>query len=351
MTAAAPMSESRTTRIDAFLARAGWAAAERRPLAGDASFRHYLRLARGGESAVLMDAPPPMEDVRPFLHVAGLLARLGLSVPRILAHDVEHGLVLEEDLGDGTYACLLDAGQDAERLYAAAVDVLVALQARVTAADRASVPAYDTPRMLDEATVVPDWFLPAWTGRPTAPAERADYLARWAAVLDAAPLGPPTLVLRDHHVGNLMWLPDRPGLARCGLLDFQDAVAGPAAYDLVSLLEDARRDVPADLGALMYERYLARAGIADRDGFAHAYAVLGAQRNLRIAGVFTRLDRRDGKPHYLPHMARVWGLVERDVRHPALAPIAEWLDRHVPPAWRTAPPARGMGQISAGGTA
>lgn len=336
-----PGGTPRDRAIDAFLERAGWAGADRRPLAGDASFRHYLRLVRGPETAILMDAPPPMEDVRPFLHVAALLGRLGLSAPEVLAADVGEGLILEEDLGDDTYTRILAEGGDPEPLYAAAVDVVVALQQRVAAADLASVPPYDIARMLEEASVVPDWLLPAWTGQPTPPELRAGYLARWQAVLEAAPPGPPTLVLRDHHLGNLMWLPERAGVAGCGLLDFQDAVAGPHAYDLVSLLEDARRDVPAELGAMMYERYLTRAGVADRDAFAHAYAVLGAQRNLRIAGVFTRLDRRDGKPHYLPHMDRVWRLVARDVRHPALAPVAEWLDRHVPPAWRTRPPARG----------
>lgn len=334
-------ADGRAAAIDAFLSRAGWADASRRPLAGDASFRRYLRLSRASGSAVLMDAPPPMENVRLFLDVADLLAGLGLTVPRILAEDRALGLVLEEDLGDGTYAALLERGVDPVLLYGAAVDVLVALQERAGPAAIAQLPAYGNARILEESAVVLDWFLPAWTGRPTPAAIRDDYLARWRAVLAAAPLGPPTLVLRDHHVGNLMWLPEREGIARCGLLDFQDAVAGPAAYDLVSLLEDARRDVPAELGAMMYERYLEGARVADRAAFAHAYAVLGAQRNLRIVGVFARLDRRDGKAHYLPFMDRVWGLVARDLRHPALDPVAEWLDRHVPPAWRTRPPARG----------
>ncbi|MCC7271310.1 MAG: phosphotransferase [Alphaproteobacteria bacterium] len=331
---------SRAAAIDRFLERAGWAGAERRPLAGDASFRRYLRLRRGGESAVLMDAPPPMEDVRPFVRVAATLRALGLSAPAVLAVDDANGLVLEEDLGDGTYARLLGEGADERALYRLAVDVLAALQARVPADAVAALPAYDSARILDELAVLVDWFLPAATGAATAPAVREDYLARWRTVLEAAPLGPPTLVLRDHHVGNLMWLPGRPGIAACGLLDFQDAVAGPRAYDLVSLLEDARRDVHPDLQAAMYAHYLDVAGVADRDAFAHAYAVLGAQRNCRIIGVFTRLDRRDGKPHYLPFLPRVWALVGRDLRHPALGPVAEWLDRHVPPALRTVPPRR-----------
>ncbi|WP_374443697.1 aminoglycoside phosphotransferase family protein [Stella sp.] len=340
---AAPGPDARTAAVEAFLARAGWADAARRPLAGDASFRRYLRLSRAdGSSAILMDAPPPMEDVRPFVRIAGLLGELGLTAPRILAHAPRSGLVLEEDLGDDTFAALLDRGTDPEALFAAAVDVLVHLRQRVTAADLATLPTFGVPRLAEESALVTDWFLPAWTGRPTPPELRADYVARWTGVLTRAPFGPPTLVLRDYFASNLIWLPQRDGVRRCGLLDFQDAVAGPAAYDLVSLLEDVRRDVPDELGARMYERYLDRAGIADRDGFRHAYAVLGAQRNLRIAGVFTRLHRRDGKAHYLAFMDRVWALVARDLGHPALAPIAEWLDRHVPVAWRTRPPVRGV---------
>lgn len=335
-----PAAGERPAAIAAFLARAGWADAERRPLAGDASFRRYLRLSRPGETAILMDAPPPMEDVRPFVRIAGLLRRLGLTAPRILAHAPRRGLVLEEDLGDDTFAALLDRGSDPETLFAAAVDVLVHLRRRTTAAQLEALSEFGVPRLVEESALLTDWFLPAWTGNPTQPELRADYLARWTAVLGQAPLGPPTLVLRDYFASNLIWLPDRDGVRRCGLLDFQDAVAGPAAYDLVSLLEDVRRDIPEELGALMYQRYLDRAGIADRDGFAHAYAVLGAQRNLRIAGVFARLDRRDGKAHYLPFMDRVWALVARDLRHPALAPIGEWLDRHVPAAWRGRPPSR-----------
>ena len=335
-----PAAGERPAAIAAFLARAGWADAERRPLAGDASFRRYLRLSRAGETAILMDAPPPLEDVRPFVRIAGLLRQIGLTAPRILAHAPRRGLVLEEDLGDDTFAALLDRGSDPETLFSAAVDVLVHLRRRTTAAQLEALSEFGVPRLVEESALLTDWFLPAWTGNPTPPELRADYLARWTAVLAQAPLGPPMLVLRDYFASNLIWLPDRDGVRRCGLLDFQDAVAGPAAYDLVSLLEDVRRDIPEEFGARMYQRYLDRADIADRDGFAHAYAVLGAQRNLRIAGVFARLDRRDGKAHYLPFMDRVWALVARDLRHPALAPIGEWLDRHVPAAWRGRPPSR-----------
>ncbi|MGE0724035.1 MAG: aminoglycoside phosphotransferase family protein [Alphaproteobacteria bacterium] len=331
------MMAAREAAIDRFLGAAGWGTAARRPLAGDASFRRYLRLERDGGRAVLMDAPPPMEDVRPFVRIAGLLRSLDLSAPEVLAIDAEHGLLLLEDLGDDTYTRVLAAGGDETALYALAVDLLVALQARIRPEALQALAAYDLARMLDEATVMVDWFLPSATGHAPPPGLREDYLARWADVLAAAPLGPPTLVLRDYHVDNLMWLPARGGVAACGLLDFQDAVAGPRAYDLVSLLEDARRDLDPALVSAMRVRYLDRAGARDAGAFDHAYAVLGAQRNCRIVGVFARLDRRDGKPHYLRHLPRLWRLIAHDLRHPALAPIAEWLDRHVPPAARGTP--------------
>ena len=331
MTAAAA---DRPAAIDRFLDRAGWGGAARRPLAGDASFRRYLRLERDGARAVLMDAPPPMEDVRPFVRIAAMLRDLDLSAPAVLAADTDHGLLLLEDLGDDTYTRVIGAGGDETALYGVAVDLLADLQARVAPAVLDDLPAYDLARMLDEATVMVDWFLPSVTGAPAEPGLRADYLARWHDVLAAAPLGPPTLVLRDYHVDNLMWLGDRQGIAACGLLDFQDAVAGPRAYDLVSLLEDARRDVAPTLAAAMRTRYLERARVDDPAAFGHAYAVLGAQRNCRIVGVFARLDRRDGKPHYLRHLPRVWRLIAEDLRHPALGPIREWLDRHVPPSAR-----------------
>jgi len=339
----------RTASIAAFLDRAGWGAAERRKLAGDASFRRYDRLTAGtggGRRAVLMDAPPPQEDVRPFLAVARLLHRLGLSAPRILAEDVEAGFLLLEDFGDSTYTRLLRDGGGAEHdLYALAVDTLVALHRGFdpsSASAAASPPPYDEARLLAESLLLVDWYLPAITGggRPD-PALRDSYIEAWREVLPLAPAGAPdTLVLRDYHVDNLMLLDGRAGVAACGLLDFQDAVIGPASYDLVSLLEDARRDVPPALAEAMIERYLAAFPALDRGAFSASYAVLGAQRNCKIVGIFTRLCVRDGKPHYLGHIPRVWRLIEQDVRHPALAPVAAWLDRHVPRALRRVPDAR-----------
>jgi aminoglycoside/choline kinase family phosphotransferase len=329
----------RVAEIAAFLAAAGWGRAERRPLAGDASFRRYERLALEGKRAVLMDAPPPQEDVRPFLAVAAILHRLGLSAPAILARDEAAGLLLLEDLGDGTYTRLLAEGADETALYALAVDVLIHLQRRFDPLT-AVLPPYDEARLLNEAALLVDWFLPAASEVPVASEWREDYLAAWRQVLPAAMGAAPTLVLRDYHVDNLLLLPERQAVAACGLLDFQDAVIGPASYDVVSLLEDARRDVPPSLAATMMERYLAGFPGIDRAQFMASYAVLGAQRNCKIVGIFTRLWKRDGKAQYIQHIPRVWRLIEHDLRHPALSPVADWLRRHIPPARRVLPTQR-----------
>jgi aminoglycoside/choline kinase family phosphotransferase len=326
----------RDAAIAAFLAAAGWQRGERRKLAGDASFRRYERLVLDGRRAILMDAPPPQENVRPFLTVAALLQRLGLSAPDILARDEANGLLLLEDLGDDTYTRLLAEGADETVLYALAVDVLIHLQRRFDPL-ASTLPAYDEERLLGEAALLVDWFLPAATGRPLPADRRVSYLDAWREVLGHAAAATRTLVLRDYHVDNLLLLPERGGVAACGLLDFQDAVVGPASYDLVSLLEDARRDVPQGLQTAMVERYLAGFPGIDRAQFMASYAVLGAQRSSKIVGIFTRLWKRDGKPQYLGHLPRVWRLIEQDIRHPALAPVAAWLDRHVPPADRLLP--------------
>lgn len=328
----------RAALTQGFLAKAGWGDVPRRPLAGDASFRRYDRLAGNGRRAVLMDAPPPHEDVRPFLAVARLLRKLELSAPEILAEDVEAGLLLLEDFGDRTYTRLLADGGDEAALYRLAVDVLIALHRRFEPALGAGIPPYDEARLLNEAALLVDWYLPAVSGRPTPQNLRAEYLAMWRALLPLANAVPATLVLRDYHVDNLMLLEGRSGLAACGLLDFQDAVIGSPAYDLVSLLEDARRDVSPGLASGLSEHYLAEFPALDRGVFTTAAAVLAAQRNCKILGIFTRLCVRDRKPQYLVHTPRLWRLVDRDVSHPALAPLRHWLDRHIPAELRRIPP-------------
>lgn len=331
----------RDRAIDAFLARAGWAGAMRAPLADDASFRRYERVRLGSAQAVLMDAPPGREDVRPFLAVDRLLRRLGLSAPEVQAEDVAAGLLLLEDFGDATMTRLLAAGEAEEPLYALALDALIHLHRRFSPHDPAAaeLPAYDQPRFLAEAALFVDWFWPAIKGAPCPSAERAAYLGLVANALEAASGSFRTLVLRDFHVDNIMRLPGREGVAACGLLDFQDAVVGPAAYDLVSLFEDARRDVDPAMAKRLMARYFAAFPSVDPTAFAAAYSALGAQRALKVLGIFTRLDRRDGKSQYLRHIDRLWRWLALDLAHPHLAELRGWLDAAFPPELRRAPDA------------
>lgn len=330
----------RATLIEHFLEQAGWGDAKHDPLPGDASFRRYVRLrAAEKNTAVLMDAPPPQENVRSYLAVAQLLRQMGFGAPAIFRQDVENGLVLLEDLGDDTYARLLAGGEAEEPLYALAVDVLIALMHRFDPKNTKLLPAYDDQRLLDEVALLIDWYWPSITGNPVDAALRAEYLALWERVLPMVRKTPSTLVLRDYHVDNLMRVPNRGGrLLECGLLDFQDAVIGPPSYDLVSLLADARRDVTQNLISRMKQRYLAAFPDLDRAAFEASYEILGAQRNAKIIGIFTRLCVRDGKPQYLAHIPRVWRLLRQELAHPALASLAAWFARHIPESERRIPP-------------
>lgn len=331
----------RADAIGRFLAASGWGGAKRATLAADASFRRYDRIIDGTRVAVLMDAPPPKENVAPFVKVANHLVAMGFGAPKVLAEDRERGFLLLEDLGDDTFTRVLAAGGDERALYALAVDVLIDLHRRKAAvAIPGGLPEYDHPRLLDEAILLFDWFLPAARGRSGTVAEKRDFVAAWLGVaLPGLSALPPTLVLRDFHVDNLMVLKNRTGVARCGLLDFQDALIGPRAYDLMSLLEDARRDIEPALVADMTERYLAAFSDLDRKAFMDDFVILAAQRHAKVIGIFTRLCVRDGKDGYLGHIPRVWRLLERTLTHPALAPFAAWLDEVCPKELRKAPAA------------
>lgn len=330
MSAQEMTTEERAERRQAFLAEAGWAAAERRLLAADASFRHYDRLTGRDGTAVLMDAPPDKEPVTPFLTVAATLQELGLSAPRILAADAKQGFVLLEDFGDRTFTQVLAAGGDEAALYRLALDLLVALQQRWTPELGEGLKPYDLETLLAEACLLVDWFLPAISGRPTDPEVTQRYLAAWRESLAEVAEVREVMVLRDYHVDNLMLLPGRPGPGACGLLDFQDALLGSATYDLVSLLEDARRDLGPGLAEEMLQRWHDALPERDPEADRRHYACLGAQRSAKIAGIFTRLDRRDGKSRYLAFLPRVLRLIRQDLQHPALAPVAAWFDEHLP---------------------
>jgi hypothetical protein len=324
----------RELHIAKFLAEAGWGAAQRGLLAGDASFRRYDRLNRNGQTAVLMDAPPPMENVGPFINVASLLAKLGFSAPRILAADRAQGLLLLEDLGDDTYTSLLRQGHDERALYELATDALIEVRKRAPAPALETLAVFDEARCLREVSLLLDWYWPAIKGAPAPDDVRAEFVAAWRAALPGMWQAGRTVTLFDFHVDNLLVLPGRTGFQACGLLDFQDAVAGPVPFDLASLLEDVRRQVSQTLANAMVDRYLKGNPDLSEADFRSAYAVSAAQRNTRIAGTFTRLLKRDSKPAYQRFMPRVWELLQQDIAHPAMAAVKDWFDRHLKPAER-----------------
>lgn len=353
----------RLRAMAAFCESAGWGAADVAYLQGDASPRAYARLARNGERAILMDSPPmpdgpPIregrpysaiarlaEDARPFVAVARALREAGLSAPEILAHDLERGFLVVEELDGPLFGAAIDAGAQAQTLYAAAVDVLAALR-RQPAPERLplpggghhAVPPYDADALGIEAELLLDWFWPAAKGEAAPAAAREAFLEAWRSLFARLAEEPPAWVLRDFHSPNLVWLPERGGLARVGVLDFQDALAGPAAYDLVSLAQDARRDMPPALEGALFDHYCAGVGADDaafdRERFGTAYAILGAQRNTKILGIFARLAMRDGKRGYLGHVPRVSAYLERNLAHPALAGLRAWYETHLPPEAR-----------------
>ncbi len=359
------MTDARSAALSAFLNDAGWGAATVVPLAGDASTRRYLRAVRDGEHAVVMDAPPKAEaaacppdadeatrralgynalarlagpDLNAFVAVGDHLSALGLSAPRILAADAAHGFALLEDLGDTLFGPTLAAGAgDEAAYYGVAVDALLRLHQTPAPSSlparggERTLLAYDAVAMRAETDLLLDWFYPYATGGEAADAVRAGFDAIWAPLFDIA-AGEAVLVLRDYHADNLIWLPEREGAARVGLLDFQDAVVGSPAYDLASLLEDIRRDVDRDLAADLLARYCAEAAMRpgfDADAFRAACAILAAQRNAKILGIFVRLAKRDGKARYLDYLPRVWARFTDELSHPALAPLKRWTDDHL----------------------
>lgn len=307
-----------------FLAAHGWENAQIFPLAGDASFRRYFRILDGERRAVLMDAPPPHEDARPFVNIARWLVDHGFAAPAIHGLDLTHGLVLIEDFGDDRMREAIDADPArALSLYESAIDVLVDLHK----APPAALPPYDRAVLHREANLLTEWYCPAVGLTP----DQAGYDAAWDAVFGLALADAPVTVLRDYHAENLMLMEG----GRLGLLDFQDALAGHPAYDLVSLLQDARRDVEPEIEQAMLARYRRATGAGA--AFDSAYHVLGAQRNAKIIGIFTRLWQRDGKPRYPSLCPRVWRYLEQDLAHPAVAPVRAWFDANVPPDMRGDP--------------
>ena len=315
--------------IHQFLGDTEWEGAEIAPLVGDASFRRYFRLRMAGKTAMLMHAPPPHEDPRPFLHVAHWLEKVGMRGPAILAEDAANGWVLTEDFGDTRMKEWIDDHPGEERdIYAQAVDAQVQLHRLPPG----PFEPYDMAVYQREAALFTEWYCPA-AGLSV---DEVAWTAAWEEAL--APMlerqQPGVTVLRDYHAENIMLLEPGKLAGEQGLIDFQDALVGHPAYDLVSLLQDARRDVSEQLEHDMLCRY--RAAADPGEHFEADYARLGAQRNAKIVGIFTRLYKRDGKPRYLSMIPRVWKAMERDLAHPAMAPVAAWFDANIPQATRDA---------------
>jgi len=357
---------ARIGEIMAFLdAQPDWREADIAYLQGDASTRTYARLAAGGRTVLLMDAPrqpdgPPLREgksysrlahlaedmVRPFVAIGAALRAAGLSAPRVEAMDLGRGLLLVEDLGDRVFAAEIAGGRaDQAELWRAAVDALVHLRGvpvprslPLPDGSAYALPRRDRAAFEIEVELLLDWHWPAAKGAPAPPEVRAEFARLWAPVIDRLLALPGGWFLRDYHSPNLIWLPGRAGIARVGIIDFQDALAEHFAFDLVSLLQDARVTVPEALEAELLEHYCAEVARRepgfDRAAFAAAYADFGAQRNTRLLGLWMRLDKRDGKPQYLQHLPRTWDYLGRNLRAPALAPLAAWYDRHFPPAAR-----------------
>jgi N-acetylmuramate 1-kinase len=312
-----------------FLAANGWGGAEILPLAGDASFRRYFRIVDDGRQAVLMDAPPPHEDPRPFISVAEYLTGIGLSAPRIFARDLNHGLLLIEDFGSIRMREFVDADISREtEIYQGVVDVLIDLHRH---APLGGLNTHGLDQWLDEVGLFTEWYCPALG----IDVDVAGFRQAWHDVLgpiDA--LGQSVTELRDYHAENIMLIKDREGVGHFGLLDFQDALIGHPAYDLVSMLEDARRDVTPSVERAMLDRYMTATD--QGNAFEAAYWALGAQRNTRILGVFVRLWKRDGKPHYTSFQSRMWGLLERNLMQSGIEPVRAWFDANLPPEKRGA---------------
>ncbi|HWU55996.1 MAG TPA: phosphotransferase [Rhizomicrobium sp.] len=347
-----------------FLARSGWGDATVTPLPGDASTRRYARLALGDRKAMLMDQPQNAEspaapanaseearralgynavarlagaDCARFVAAAQWLSAHGLAAPDIYEADPAQGFVVLEDLGDALFAEVLADGGDESTLYEHAVEVLAKIHAGDAPASLSPEKPlfdYDLTALTAETDLLIEWFLPLALGRKASDEETAEHRRLWRSVLSDTAKDRRVFVHRDYHAQNLLWLPERSGVSRVGLIDFQDAVAGSRAYDLISLIEDARRDVSPQIAEAATAHYLAmrraQGAAVNEQEFRHEMAVMAAQRNAKIVGIFARLYKRDGKARYLAFLPRVWAYLERDLEHPALAGLRAWYDRVIP---------------------
>ncbi len=326
----------RKFRREKFIQSLGWSHVLLEEMASDASFRRYYRIegAPMVRPVLLMEDPPdrppvpPFVMVEPFMKIAAHLRSLGLSAPQVHHSDIPGGLLVLDDFGDDTYTNLLNRDFSAKPLYELAVDVLTHLH-KHPGRCAIDLPAYDAQHLVDEAMLLPDWYYPRLSGKKPTEEMKESFANVWRELFARFPKDQETLVLRDYHVDNLMLVPDMKGIRACGLLDFQDALIGQMSYDLMSLLEDARRDVPADLRKHLYDRYMQAMGADfDRAGFDYAFRVLAAQRHAKVLGIFVRLAERDGKDRYLKFIPHVHKLFVESLDNPLLKPLDEWFRGH-----------------------
>lgn len=352
--------DNRPNKMKKFLTSFDWVQANNaKKIAGDASFRSYYRVNTrfGKETVILMDAPPEKEAITSFISIAEYLISVGVSAPRIIGSDEKNGFILLEDLGINTFTKLLDVQSyleakgtpkeetkaTEEYLYALAIETLAYLhKMALQFPPPESLEEYSHQKLIDEANLLPEWYMPAALDAETSTELKSEYEHIWQKILSAAPTVPQSIVLRDYHVDNLLALIRRDSVQACGVLDFQDAVIGSTIYDVMSLMEDARRDIESELIEKMRIHYLRCVQeipelAINEDDFNTIWNILGAIRHAKVIGIFTRLNVRDGKPLYLEHIPRVWRLFENSLNHPALAEMKNWVDTNIPKDKRITP--------------
>jgi len=303
-------------------------------LVADASFRRYYRIIGADKAYLLMEDPtdrppvPPLVMVEPFIKISKHLGGLGLSSPCVYEQNIEDGLLLIEDWGDNTYTNLLATSGDERKLYELATDVLIHLHQQEGKLD-IELPTYSESAMLDEAMLLMDWYVPETSSVEITTPFRTEYQEIWKTLFKTLPVDQTTMVLRDYHVDNLIYLPNRQGVKACGLLDFQDALVGHYSYDLMSLLEDARREVPLELQKQLLERYFKGMGNdLDQERFLSSYRILAAQRHAKVVGIFVRLCKRDGKNKYLQFLPHVQNLLVKSMQTPIMKPLNNFFEQN-----------------------
>ena len=321
----------RNTAIGEFLITSGWANSQRDTLEADASSRKYERLRSGSNQALLMICPPEGENIYEFIKVTNYLLEKKYSVPIIFSKDPKKGLLIIEDFGDTTFMRAAGKTVEDSLLYSSALEVLIKMHSNQSRDwSRLNLPAYNTNLLLEELSIFCEWYLPNFLKNKALKGAIADFQKIWIRLISEYLVLEPTLVLRDFHADNLFWLPKRKGEQRCGLIDYQDAVIGSPTYDLMSLLEDARRDIPTDLYNKIKGDYILAFPDLDITKFNKEFALLSAQRHCKVLGIFSRLCQRDNKNKYLEHMPRVWHLLEKSCQSAFLAPLETWLNEFIP---------------------